>query len=738
MSFDANRLYNLLPAFYRIRDAELAEQLGEAAGEERQGPLKALLTVIAEQAAVLEEDLDQLYDDQFIETCAQWVVPYIGDLVGARRVFVFPGARFTERSFVANTMAYRRRKGTAAMLEQLARDVTGWNANVVEYFLRLATTQYMNHIRLDNHSFPTVRYSEPLEFVSTPFDPLAHTVDVRRIASRRGKYNIPNIGIFLWRLNNYSITNAPAFRVDDRRYLFDALGKDIPLYNKPETEDEITHLAEPINVPMPITRRVLDRDLEKYYGVQEEDQVRSILINVNGDSVLPGPDTGSSPPPPKLSDLIQVCDLSDVVDSSGNILGWAHQPQDRISIDPVLGRLAFPENQPPPERVRVTYNYGFSTEMGGGEYSRGATFSKLERKISVPSDQPTIQAALTALQFEFSGSPELDGGVIEIERPETAADSDYYDLNGPINVPAAKVIEIRAADQHRPVIRLTGELVISGEGASQLLLNGLVLTGATLRVPDTSELRLIRFSHCTMPPGPGIQTTSPPSSPPSDPIPALPSLLVESPDVTVELISTICGAIGAVDGAHVSIHNSIVDSGDETFVAYSDADALSGSSPPGPTPFGEPGAPLQVVNSTIIGKVNTLTMELASNTIFFADRELNDLWPAPVYAERLQAGCVRFSYVPPESRLPRLYRCQPATVEDAARVRPVFTSLRYGDAGYCQLSQICAEEIRQGADDQAEMGAFHDLYQPQREANLSASLSEYLRFGLEAGIFLAS
>jgi len=734
MSFDANRLYNLLPAVYRIRDAELAQQLGEAAGEERQGPLRALLTVIAEQAAVLEEDLEQLYDDQFIETCAEWVVPYIGDLVGARRLFVFPDAPFTERSYVANTMAYRRRKGTAAMLEQLARDVTGWNANVVEYFLLLATTQYMNHIRLENHSFPSMRYSEPLESVSTPFDKLAHTADVRRIASRRGKYNIPNIGIFLWRLNNYTITNGPAFRVDDRRYLFDAPGKDIQLYNKPETEDEINHLAEPGNVPMPITRRTLDRDLDKYYGVKAGDQVQSILINVDGEFVLPPPDTGASPPAPKLKDLIAVCDLSDVVDASGTIIGWAHQPTDRISIDPVLGRLAFPENEPPPERVRVTYNYGFSTEMGGGEYSRGSTFSKLERKIRVPTDAPTIQSALTALLSELGGSSELDGGVIEIEKPETAAASDYHDLSGPITVPPAKVIEIRAADQHRPVIRLTGELIVSGGGDGQLLFNGLLLSGATVRVPDTSELRLIRFTHCTMTPGPVTQTTSPPSAP----IPALPSMLVASPDVTVELISTICGAIGAVDGAHVSIHDSIVDSGDETLVAYADVVAISGSSPPGPTPFGEPGAPLQVVNSTLIGKVNTLTMELASNTIFFADLEQGDLWPAPVYAERLQAGCVRFSYVPPGSRLPRLYRCQPAPVEDAARVLPVFTSMRYGDAGYCQLSQICAMEVRQGADDQAEMGAFHDLYQPQREANLSASLSEYLRFGLEAGIFLAS
>ena len=245
-------------------------------------------------------------------------------------------------------------------------------------------------------------------------------------------------------------------------------------------------------------------------------------------------------------------------------------------------------------------------------------------------------------------------------------------------------------------------------------------------------MRQLRLVHCTLVPTTVSQNTSPPSSAP------LPSLLVESPDVSIELESSISGPIGAVDGAHVFIRNSIIDAGSETRLAYGDVSLFNTNSPPSPNSFEQSGAPLQIVNSTIIGKVSTLTMELASNTIFLADLDDGDLWPAPVYAERLQAGCVRFSYVPPGSRLPRLYRCQPAELEDAARLRPVFTSLRYGDAGYCQLSQLCAVEIREGADDQAEMGAFHDLYQPQREANLNSSLGEYLRFGLEAGVFFAS
>jgi hypothetical protein len=305
MSFDVEKLYSLLPAVHRIRDIERAGQLeslldqGEQAEleslrslstltakqqkrlleleEKRQrGPLKALLSIIAEQAAVLEENLDQLYDDLFIETCAEWVVPYIGDLIGARGVFVFPGATFTERAFVANTLAYRRRKGTAAVLEQLARDVTDWPASVVEYFQLLATTQYMNHIRLDNLSIADLRNSKTLEALNTPFDRVTRTADVRRIEPRRGKYNIPNIGIFLYRIGSFPITEAPAFELDAHRWLFDALGKDTQLFNKPEPEDEITHLAEPINVPVPLTRRSVDREKSSFYGV---DQSFSLIVD---------------------------------------------------------------------------------------------------------------------------------------------------------------------------------------------------------------------------------------------------------------------------------------------------------------------------------------------------------------------------------------------------------------------------------------------------------------------------
>jgi len=86
--------------------------------------------------------------------------------------------------------------------------------------------------------------------------------------------------------------------------------------------------------------------------------------------------------------------------------------------------------------------------------------------------------------------------------------------------------------------------------------------------------------------------------------------------------------------------------------------------------------------------------------------------------------------VPNGSRTPRRYRC----VAVPAR----FTSLRFGAPSYCQLSSACDLSIRRGADDESEIGVFHDLFQPQRESDLHTRLDEFLRFGMEAGIFYAS
>ena len=121
------------------------------------------------------------------------------------------------RVTVANTIAYRRRKSTAAVLEQVARDITGWTAHSVEFFELLATTQHLNHLRMHNRTLD-LRDTKQLELSGGPFESAAHALDVRRIGAAGGKYNIPNIGIFMWRLQSYPLTRVIACEIPDKGY----------------------------------------------------------------------------------------------------------------------------------------------------------------------------------------------------------------------------------------------------------------------------------------------------------------------------------------------------------------------------------------------------------------------------------------------------------------------------------------------------------------------------------------
>jgi hypothetical protein len=722
MSFDLETIYGLLPAVYRVRDAAVAEQLdglltpaeaadfqalrdalaaGTALDEEQQrrlaaleekrlrGPLKALLTVIAEQVAAIEENIEQLYDDQFIETCAEWVVPYIADLIGYRQLDPRLQRRVgSTRSEVANTIRYRRRKGTAAMLEQLAVDITSWDAAVVEFFRRLATTQYLNHPRPDHHTTPDLRRVDALEAIGTPFDRVPRTAEVRRIAGRRGRYNIPNVGVFLWRVRSYSLTDSPAVAVDARRYLFNPLGANTPLYTFPLREHDITRLAGPANAPLPISRRALRARPADFYGPG-----RSFTIRVGNRAVD--------------VDEIESCDLSDTDPSQPQTSAWTHMSQSRIAVDPVLGRIVFPADEARP--VTVSYHYGGVADMGGGEYDRARTIdASLAPVVRVPADRARIARALADLGGR---------GAVQV------AGSGRYAGPAAIAVAANRLLELRAANASRPLVALTGDLEIGGGDSGVVTLNGLLIAGGQLVVPAQiggrpNRLQRLRLLHCTLVPGLELRRNGLSAA-------SGPSLVVDASNVTVEIERCIVGALRVVEASRVQIADSIVDALAETAPVYCAPDDTS------------TGGALSVTSSTVIGKVHAASLA-ASNTIFLARLGALDTWPAPVIAARRQEGYVRYSYLPLEARTPPRYACRPADEEEALRVRPRFVSLRYGEAGYCQLHPACPREISRGAADEAEMGAYHDLLQPQRVDSLHARLDEYLRFGLEAGVFYAS
>jgi len=717
MSFDADALLRLLPAVYRTRDTELAaalrnllevpeaselaalsalahptvaqqERLGELRDKASRGPLKALLTAFAGEIAVVEENLDQLYDDLFIETCADWVIPYIGDLLGSEPLHGLGGERGLARAEVAHTVALRRRKGTAAALEQLARDLTGWDARAVEFFAHLSTTQYVNHIRTGNVVCPSMRDGDALEWVGTAFDSIPRRLDVRRIASRRGRYNVPNVGIFLWRVGANRLRQSPAVAdVGDAaglRHRFSPLGNDTPLYTRPEPEDRITHLAEPINVPVPISRRVLHRDLSRHHDdgrSQYYGPGKSLVIHLGDDPVPIGE--------------VEVCNLSD----SG--AGWAHPaPPGKIAVDPELGRLAVAGDRAAAGPLRVTYHYGAAGHLGGGEYASARTESPRGALVKVPDDHALVQDALGALH---------GAGVVEI------TDNGIYAEALAVDVAAARSIELRAALGKRPTIALTAPMQLSGGEGSSVVLSGLVVAGAGLVVSGPANaLRRVRLVHATLVPGISLAADGAPVHP------GVPSLVVERPDVEVVVDRSVTGALRVDPGSTARITDSIVDAGAPESLAFA---APGGALPPGAEPAG---GDLAVEATTVVGTTRCRRLD-ASNSLLLGRADVT----------RRQEGCVRFSYLPLESSAPRRFLSQPTPDEGLAN-HPRFASLRYGAPAYAQLTERTPPAIRAGADDESEMGAFHHLYQPQRESNLLTRVEEFLRVGLEAGIFYES
>ncbi|MCU1244864.1 MAG: hypothetical protein JWN02_774, partial [Acidobacteria bacterium] len=127
----ADRLWKLLPEVYRGVDSDALDS---------KGPLRELCDRIGAQMAIVRRSIDRTWEDQSIESGDDWMVPYLADLLATN--LVAGSTQPEQRREVAKTIYYRRRKGTVALLEELAGDVTGWEVRIVEFFRRMARTRH--------------------------------------------------------------------------------------------------------------------------------------------------------------------------------------------------------------------------------------------------------------------------------------------------------------------------------------------------------------------------------------------------------------------------------------------------------------------------------------------------------------------------------------------------------------------------------------------------------------------
>ena len=738
-TLESAQLYDRLPALYRELDT------GQGS------PLKALLEVIQRQAEIVEHDMEQLYDDYFIETCRSWVVPYIGDLVSndllydadripqsgtASQLFddlastdLRPPVAVPVRADVARTIGHRRRKGTVPMLEELARDVTGWPARVVELYALLGRTQHVDHLRAGG-GWADLRSPERADRVDGPWDELAHTVAVSRPNGLVPRFGPLDVAFFLWRLRSYPLENVPARRADRAwRYHFSPLGNPAPLFTRQRRDGDGTRAQEP-HVPAPIRRALFHADLEgagELYGPLATTEA-SLEVTLNGTPV------------PREQVACRRLDPWPTARPPGRIVG----------IDVATGRLAFGTTFGTVNSVDVSFHQGFPADLGGGPYDRrrwlvrraqGLAILHVEEGIADDAANGRFGSLAAALAHWSSAPVGRPDAVVEI------ADSRAHVLPPALELHNERRLVIEAVDGERPLLVTDDSTDDSFEiqvdvpaGAperrAELTLSGVVLEGWLHVTGDLGRLRLL---HSTIVPGRRLRADG---TADTDDV-AVHALGRDgstriNEQLEVEAAFAITGPfIAPAHAAGITLLDSIVD-------------GVGGAAVRGPLRSGveRPGAPLTVERSTLLGRVVVRSLDAADS-----------IFAGPVTCERVQTGELRTSYVPPGSRTPRRLRCQPdAAVAAAQRERErnappptagetaairasieawlvaSFTSRRYGSPAYAQLREGCPTEIATGAEDGSELGAYSHLKQPQRESNLRIRLDEYLPFGLDPSI----
>jgi hypothetical protein len=484
----ADKLWSLVPAVYRAADSETID------GD---GPLRELLNRIGASMAVVRRSIDRLWEDQSIETCDSWVIPYIAQLLATNLIPAMDPRG--QRLDVANTIYYRRRKGTVALLEQLGHDVTGYETRVIEFFRRLARSRHnldppigrpasapdptaaLTLQRLEQLTglltgtpaggWADLRVPLGAALTGTAFDEYAHRLDVRYGRGALGWYGIPKVGFFLWRTVALRVDRATPVPVTGcaGHFAFDPTGRQIPLFTAaargPNDYGE-SWLPVPVwQLPMPLT-----------------DALWKAVTAPAGPTRYPDPNAIT----------LWGASLSASATDSGAVM-----PVDLVQVWPEVGRLQLLPGAP--AEVEVGYHYGLFSAIGAGPYDRR------QPGVQPPVDPPPITSipgkSGTTLPQAIAALGDAGTIVITDGLTRTAV------ADPPVGI---QNVTIRASDEGRAVIRPAAgtEWVFTGDNGT-LRLEALLISGAdlVLRGPFTDVV----LSCCTLDPGTSGSLRSPPT-----------------------------------------------------------------------------------------------------------------------------------------------------------------------------------------------------------------------------------
>lgn len=785
-------LFGLLPAHLRSTDAANGRAL------------EALFQILAEGDAEIDAAITALFDNQFIETADPGTLGHFAALTDTPRLTPLPHrSGLSERAFIANAVRTNRGKGTARTLEQLAADVTGFGAVAVEYFQRLAKLQHALDFDLPRPGTARLTPGETAARAGRAFDPLPRVSEVRAIDTAAGRWGLGNVGVHVVRfatatwpapagpqISPERLAAVPeagawapggaaqagyfqlAAQGEERLCLFNPDRRDMGRFARPDMTDLPDRLRRlPLHLETEARRhaalegRPFTPAEEPWFG--SDGDPFTIYLRREGEThftPVPPPEirianleaapspAGYRPPPARSHSWFTPGDPAPLTHSADHAIACA--------FDPVTGRLivAEPEpGQPEVTEVRIAHSTARGALAWGGPYERGAAdvpfelvdtahethFIRIVDRLAVPAGPPaarrrsvpTLEQALA--EWADHGAGHTCWIVLtrcDRERPSGGASAFEVTLHpdSTLNIVAAQWrehVEVpggppfdparagfllrreRCAILEAPVVLSAASAPQDEERAGSCLFDGLELTGGlALRKDAFTRLDL---RHCTVrnPGGAAISTSAP-------------------------LVGT------QIAVTHSRLGPCRLDFGSQSAQGQlALADSLlfaDGASEP---VLAARSCAVEMHGVTVLGEAHVRSLE-ATNALF----------TQPVHCTRRQAGCLRYSHVPPGSTTPRRFRCQPdlalarraeakgapltATERDAEILgaRPLFLDTEADAPGLAMLHALCPDAVALGGEGEAEMGAFSRTASRLRLRNMAALFDRSVPFATRAAL----
>ena len=660
--------------------------------------LDALLDAVEAQRRLLEADIDQVWDDLFIESCADWAVPYIGALLGLP-----PDA---ERLEVAYAIALRRRKGTPAALEDFAEILTGWTVRVLEGWQITLWAQRLGHPPPPRVASMNVADGSRFR-VGTPFERGRRSVTPGGPWSPRAATAV----LWPWQVRTYLATEAAPLSGMPTRFALHPLGAEAPLYIRPRprrlssdvgSDAGRSRTGDELDAPVRATYRVIEAlaaDGQIAYGTnwtiapehplaagsQTEDPT---LLALTVDGVAVGwdrlrfgalPPAAAAPQPPAADEVVVDVARGHVElgsSFSGPVRATWHRP-----VPGELGALTGDADVDPAARVVVEVNPR-APASGNRVQTLNAAF--------------TLATALTAsldAQDSIPGRPDVEIRLLTSDRLQSPPALTFTPT-----VPRWRIVAPRPQTP-----TLVQSLSLDLPGAT-VELEGFALDGDLRLGP---RLECVRARHLTMNTAAGREVQIAP----------------DAWGIGFEARHCILGAIRAGIAAEaICVEDSIVDARGEPL-------AVCGA-PSGGTPA-----------KAAVAAVGAHAPALRASGVTFAGRveveavsAIDCVFLDGLAVVQTQEGCLRHCHLGPALSDPPAH---PTTYRCLSAPAPTFSSIGFEAAGYYALALEPVHPLQTAASDGGEVGAYHHARRAARMTNLRRRIAEYVPLGLRPGLTLA-